>query len=443
MDWIPISKTSVFDWSDWISLQNPDSLSKISQSGGIFRVTHRDTGSIEFVGRSYTNLQRRIKRLEIELRSDEEPGDAPFSAAPILWSLQQRIGPGYLVSWKGISSGDVDEIDGVWASYLAILRNVMGKSPTANFGKTIRISDGIDSNTEIDEFDSIREYEPSIENPVTWENWRDVTSNNWLGLPWKSLDDREEIGGLSEPLPNKSGVYRMWEDSKDTLDVIEATSDIGVKIRSIGRDIKHSTKVSYFTLPISGKPTKTAIEVDLLGAHYLAKNIAPTEVITNESIDINDKVKELIHNDEENRVEYKDPRAKSEDIAKEIVALSNGGGGNLFIGINDETKGPTGIPNIDGTETRVLNIVRDNIQPRIRLQTRRVPYEGDKIIWIQVPPAKNCLYSAYGEFKIRSGSSSESLGWSDIENHLSDNPDLLGKIIATSEIEGSLLELDS
>jgi len=421
------------DWSEWVPIHPPDDLKEIPrQHGGIYRVTHVDSGGIEYVGRSYSNLRYRIQKIDHRTTLGEQPDGSSHIAAPHLWQLKQTMGPGLLVSWIGIGSDDIDEIDGIWAAYLANYRATVGRSPAANFGQTIRIQGDLpsDEQTASTPFADLRSYKSRERDPLNRGKWKDVTGQNWMGLNWSKPFDLslpDDYSNWSNRLPEGSGVYRTWKPGSDVLDRIDATSNISRRIRSQADEIGYESKISFCELDITGKPSKTELEVDLAGAHYIATNIIPESEIG--GLDsISDKAKNVLDRLEDNVVEFKNADFNNTSLAEEMVALANGGGGEIFIGVDDngDTKA---LSNLDAIEQRVANISENSINPSLRLDVKKPEIDGDQILWVRIDGAHNRLYSTNGAFLIRSGSTKRSCQWADFEKFLQENPHIVSKII--------------
>ena len=93
---------------------------------------------------------------------------------------------------------------------------------------------------------------------------------------------------------------------------------------------------------------------------------------------------ELIQNGENSWVEFKrDDRTHknySEDFAKEMVALSNGGGGKIIVGVEDDGE-ITGITQ-EGFEEWVMNISRTLVNPGVIPYYEEVKLDSDKKVAI-------------------------------------------------------------
>jgi len=431
------------DWSKWTSITPPDDLKEIPrQYGGIYRVTHVDSGGIEYVGRSYTNLRNRIQKIDHRTSMEEDADGSAHIAAPHLERLKEAFGPGLLVSWIGIESSNVDQIDAVWAAYLASYRAIVGRSPAANFGKTIHIDGELpdDDTTEESSFSDLRSYEMRSQSSLRWDNWRGVTEGDWMGLPWSDPFDLSfptNVEDWANRLPAASGIYRTWQPGSDVLDRIEATSNIERHIRDNAGQIGYETKISTCELDIRGKPSRTEIEVDLLGAHYIATKVLPESDISDiESV--SDKARNVLNRLEDNQVEFKRPDFDNDSLTEEMVALANSGGGEIFIGVDNDGDSQS-ISDIDAVENSISNLATTSINPSLRVTVRKPRIDGEQILWVRVNGARDRLYSTGGAFLVRSGSTKRGYQWSDLERFLMDHPSVVSRIISSEDFDLSEL----
>lgn len=431
------------DWSQWIPIAPSDDLKEIPRHyGGIYRVTHVDSGGIEYVGRSYTNLRYRIQKIDHRTRMNKESDGSSHIAAPHFERLKEAFGPGLLVSWIGIESSDVDQIDAIWAAYLSSYRAQVGRSPAANFGKTVRIHGELPDAEAVAEspFSELRSYESRTQVSLEWENWQNVTGTEWMGLEWSEPFDLslpESPSKWINQLPATSGVYRTWKPGSDVLDRIEATSNLERRIRENAEDIGYESKISTCELDITGKPSRTEVEVDLLGAHYVATRVLPESDISDME-SVSDKARSILNRLEDNQVEFKTPDFDNNSLAEEMVALANSGGGEIFIGVDNESNSQP-IPHLDQVENTISNIASTSIHPSLRVNVRKPRIDEEQILWVRVDGAHSRLYSTNGSFLVRSGSTKRAYQWSDLERFLLEHPSIIAKIIGSEEFDRSEL----
>jgi len=428
------------DWSDWIPVRPPDKLKKIPNHGGVYRITHIDTGGIEYVGRSFNDLRNRVQKLAYGIRLEEEPESKPHIAAPHLWRLRQGIGSGFMVSWLGVQSNDVNKINGIWATYLSNYRTNTGRSPAANFGKTVKLPGRYPEKhgEEKPLFADFRSYETEASNSVSWEDWKEVESKNWMGLEWS---EPHKLSDFADPFPATSGIYRTKQPGMEGLERIEATSNLRERIYNRAEKIGDETRISFCELDITGKSSETELEVDLMAAHYTANRITPDSDAGDDSRAtkaISEKAKELLDQGENSAIEFKDFRFDLKDVMEELVAFANSGGGEIFIGVTDSGK-PGGLPDIDSTEEDIANKIRDCVNPNMRLDVKKPEIEGTKILWYTVPEAREVLYSCKGRFLIRNGTTKVSLEWGDIQNFISKDSTAVSEALNSTKSDPPIL----
>lgn len=105
---------------------------------------------------------------------------------------------------------------------------------------------------------------------------------------------------------------------------------------------------------------------------------------------------------ESETIEFKESLPR--DLAKVLCAFANSRGGEIFIGISDDSN-IVGIKNIDETQIRISNIARYECRPPIELQIEIGKFKGKNVIKIMVPPSLEGPYSTRdGRFYVRVGS---------------------------------------
>jgi len=275
---------------------------------------------------------------------------------------------------------------------------------------------------------------------LEWENWQNVTGTEWMGLEWSEPFDLSLPESPSEwinQLPATSGVYRTWKPGSDVLDRIEATSNLERRIRENAEDIGYESKISTCELDITGKPSRTEVEVDLLGAHYVATRVLPESDISDVE-SVSDKARSILNRLEDNQVEFKTPDFDNNSLAEEMVALANSGGGEIFIGVDNESNSQP-IPHLDQVENTISNIASTSIHPSLRVDVRKPRIDEEQILWVRVDGAHSRLYSTNGSFLVRSGSTKRAYQWSDLERFLLEHPSIIAKIIGSEEFDRSEL----
>lgn len=104
-----------------------------------------------------------------------------------------------------------------------------------------------------------------------------------------------------------------------------------------------------------------------------------------------DEIELLLENGENQRVEFKRELNKQQDeFIESAVSFSNGGGGVIFIGVDDNGK-PVRFSS-DGVEETIINILRSNCDPPIEPIIRKIEINDTPIILIEVKEGKNKPY---------------------------------------------------
>jgi hypothetical protein len=123
----------------------------------------------------------------------------------------------------------------------------------------------------------------------------------------------------------------------------------------------------------------------------------------------------ILNHGEGPHTEFKiDFTKQAHDIAKEMVALANSGGGVLLMGVDDNGN-PKGIPEPNRVVERLAGIAR-SCSPPLGPEIDKVQLSKDVfIVYVKVPSNAPCLYQ--GKFFIRVGSTSvEASGGDEIKN---------------------------
>jgi hypothetical protein len=121
-----------------------------------------------------------------------------------------------------------------------------------------------------------------------------------------------------------------------------------------------------------------------------------------------ESIKSIIENGENEHVEFKEKIPKdTKKFVESIVAFANRRGGTIFLGVDDK-RNLKGATSEDLDEKRLRDIVRDNCEPIIEINTRIVEIDSKKIVLINIPEGKNKPYFVKdkGPF-IRVGSSNK------------------------------------
>lgn len=116
-------------------------------------------------------------------------------------------------------------------------------------------------------------------------------------------------------------------------------------------------------------------------------------------------LKELIKNGETVTVEFKEEKAKGENIAKAVVAFANTKGGAIFWGVSDECDVVGLYGEYKDLEAKVAQAIRDNCIPSPEYEVERRQLDGKNILIIHVKEGKSKPYFHKGKIAyIRAGS---------------------------------------
>ena len=117
-----------------------------------------------------------------------------------------------------------------------------------------------------------------------------------------------------------------------------------------------------------------------------------------------DDVRQLIAQGEGNTIEFKERLPVPAELAKEMVALANTGGGWLLVGVTDRGD-VRGVAFGDREAQLVLNVARNNCVPHLQPRTETVELNGKMVAVIQVERGRQKPYQANERIYIRIGAS--------------------------------------
>ncbi|MFA9517292.1 helix-turn-helix domain-containing protein [Halopenitus sp. H-Gu1] len=118
-----------------------------------------------------------------------------------------------------------------------------------------------------------------------------------------------------------------------------------------------------------------------------------------------DTAVDFIDRGEGRTIEFKDPRASADDIAKVAASMLNTDGGVILVGVNDDGN-LTDIPDTDQTQHDIANTFYERLGGTIGdiiIEVEEV--DGNDVILIRIPPSQQTLYEVNGKFYIRIGES--------------------------------------
>lgn len=118
---------------------------------------------------------------------------------------------------------------------------------------------------------------------------------------------------------------------------------------------------------------------------------------------------DLIHQGENSAIEFKSSDVHPDSLAREIVALANGQGGDIFVGVEDDGE-ITGLSFQHKRTTNawlewVANIARENVIPAVSVASAAVVLNDASVLHIRVPKGVDKPYqTSKHQFLIRVGS---------------------------------------
>ena len=123
----------------------------------------------------------------------------------------------------------------------------------------------------------------------------------------------------------------------------------------------------------------------------------------------------LIAQGESQRIEFKAAEADAADVAREIVALANSGGGSILLGVGDDGEilglwyaQPPNIgrhirtmPDLAAWRQWVVNVSRHNCEPAVPVAVEHSVTEGRDLLVVHVPDGQDKPYRANGRVYVR------------------------------------------
>ena len=119
-------------------------------------------------------------------------------------------------------------------------------------------------------------------------------------------------------------------------------------------------------------------------------------------------VLELITQGENQALEFKQTWPRAEQMAREIVALANSGGGTIIVGVQDDQH-IVGLELDSQQEQWVMNIAKQAISPALRVSFEWVQLDTrNTVAMVQVPKGSDKPYQTADKYYIRVGSTNRS-----------------------------------
>jgi hypothetical protein len=234
-------------WSPWRRFDD-DPRAEIPAAPGLYRVRHHTdiAGGLTYIGES-SDIRRRIGSLVRGTHAERMPYRDPHTAAPCLWAIRHRDGPGFSVSHTTLGSEDAAERKGIEAALIAIHRHETGRSPTAQFGRIIPgytqssyRTDGVRGGpTTGDDADGL----PASVRPGPWTRWDRPQTWGWMDQDW--VEDRR-LGSVTTAAVPPVRVYRIHEPAEgDALTYIGQSRALPLRLRTHARRFGPDLWVSW------------------------------------------------------------------------------------------------------------------------------------------------------------------------------------------------------
>jgi hypothetical protein len=104
---------------------------------------------------------------------------------------------------------------------------------------------------------------------------RDVIDREWMGLQWS---EPSRLADRLNPSPPQNGLYRIWyQDDAPPLAYIGESSDIPSRLYTHEQTFGGDALFATADRPdLDARHKRREIETELIGAHYLARDRAPT-----------------------------------------------------------------------------------------------------------------------------------------------------------------------
>lgn len=406
-------------WSKWYSILPPDEQQIEYQGPAILKICHSKLSGIHYVGHT-ENIQARAASMGYELDNEKMPYTNPVSAAPCLWAIQQELGDEFYISYYAIDDDQPAQV--LEDAYLALYRMTTGQTPTANFGRMFPLySKSTDSGRGIR---GEKLKEPPSSSPIgvsglQIQNIDNVLSDYWLGFEWSDPKEYypDRLRGLSPSFPSNSGIFRVWEKGSNSVEAVGTARSLNNKIASAIPDSDSEWVVSYAELEFRSRSDVKEVESLLSGSYYLATN-ATTTVVDNSE----ERIRGIIEEGESTETEFKEEIPdQANDIVKELISLSNSGGGRLILGVGDN-KELVGLEDAKNVKERVSDLIVGNTNENLPTSYEEIEIDGVTLLEVYIEPANDYPYAFKdGKFYDRDGPQRIKMQGSDLVDWIGDD----------------------
>lgn len=275
LDWLDLN------WSEWQPLDPATgALSTLSTDPGLYRVRHPAYDGLVYVGESGRSIRGRVQALARGAYATQMPFRDPHTAAPTLWAIHQEHSPALEVSWVAPPNASDSQIrKSIEAALIATHRRDIGHSPTANFGRMISGYKQSSYRRDGEVGGPLPEdkKEPNATpgtGPLPWTDAQTLLSPTWMGLDWSSPTPLSDV---SSNIPTTDGLYRIWQpDTAPPLEYLGQSANLLSRLRTHRRNRSSDLRYGYVVLTDhDARHKREEIEMELIGAHWLACNASP------------------------------------------------------------------------------------------------------------------------------------------------------------------------
>ncbi|NIC00237.1 hypothetical protein [Halobacterium sp. R2-5] len=275
------------DWSRWFDLRDWKTLRKeLPRRPGLYRVRHTELPGLMYVGESGAEGGVR-QRVGLGLSagvatSDQQTGDKHGAARPLQRITETAGGKMEVSVTTPPISSNRRHRRAIEATLVAICRREIGWTPMVQLNREpAEHVNGSDSESLRELRDIAEQFSYTV--PL-WQPWRNVTSQQWLGLNWsksRPLSERDMI--------DSSGVhaFRVWREYEtedpwgQTVQEMGTTGSISSRLFKLQNEYYGDLRFSVVALDRLSSDTLrrsrelSEVRQDLIGAHYLATGTPP------------------------------------------------------------------------------------------------------------------------------------------------------------------------
>lgn len=275
------------DWSRWFDLRDWRTLrEELPRRPGLYRVRHSELPGLMYVGESGSEGGIR-QRVGLGLsagvnESDRQTGDKHGAARPLQQITESAGGTMEVSVTTPPIASNRRHRRAIEATLVAICRRELGWTPMVQLNRkpTEHVRN---SHTGMCR-ELIHTAEWSSYAVPSWQPWRDVTDQDWLGLDWterRPLSERDMI--------DSSGVhaFRLWrveetgERWSRTVQEMGTTGSISSRLFQLQSE--YGEDVHFSIVALNGLSSDTQrrsrelseVRYDLIGAHYLSTGTPP------------------------------------------------------------------------------------------------------------------------------------------------------------------------